>query len=45
MQQKHLVVLEAAFTLAPGNLEDIQATMDDLTEKRNKTAIRVPIMW
>lgn len=34
VQQKHLVVLEAAFTLAPGNLEDIQATMDDLTERR-----------
>ena len=34
VQQKHLVVLEAAFTLAPGNLDEIQATMDDLTERR-----------
>ena len=33
-QQQHLVVLEAAFTLAPGQLDDIQAKMDDLTERR-----------
>ncbi|MBO1198777.1 UDP-N-acetylmuramate dehydrogenase [Staphylococcus simiae] len=34
IQQQHLVVLEAAFTLAPGNINDIQETMDDLTERR-----------
>ncbi|RIL72430.1 UDP-N-acetylmuramate dehydrogenase [Staphylococcus devriesei] len=34
VQQQHLVVLEAAFTLTPGNLEEIQAKMDDLTERR-----------
>lgn len=34
VQQQHLVVLEAAFTLAPGQLDDIQAKMDDLTERR-----------
>ena len=34
MQQQHLVVPEAAFTLAPGQLDDIQAKMDDLTERR-----------
>lgn len=34
VQKKHLVVLEAAFSLAPGNLDEIQATMDDLTERR-----------
>lgn len=34
VQKQHLVVLEAAFTLAPGNLDDIQAKMDDLTERR-----------
>ncbi|MCE5012332.1 UDP-N-acetylmuramate dehydrogenase [Staphylococcus warneri] len=34
VQKKHLVVLEAAFTLEPGNLKEIQAKMDDLTERR-----------
>jgi len=34
VQRKHLVVLEAAFSLAPGKLDEIQATMDDLTERR-----------
>ncbi|WP_287173085.1 UDP-N-acetylmuramate dehydrogenase [Staphylococcus sp.] len=34
VQKKHLVVLEAAFTLMPGNLDEIQAKMDDLTERR-----------
>ncbi|MEW4384794.1 UDP-N-acetylmuramate dehydrogenase [Staphylococcus epidermidis] len=34
VQQKHLVVLEAAFTLEPGKLDEIQAKMDDLTERR-----------
>lgn len=34
VQQQYLVVLEAAFTLAPGQLDDIQAKMDDLTERR-----------
>lgn len=34
VQKQHLVVLEAAFTLAPGDFESIQATMDDLTERR-----------
>lgn len=34
VQKQHLVVLEAAFTLEPGQLDDIQAKMDDLTERR-----------
>ncbi|AJC96739.1 UDP-N-acetylmuramate dehydrogenase [Staphylococcus hyicus] len=34
IQQEHYVVLEAAFTLAPGNQDDIQRVMDDLTERR-----------
>ncbi|MCJ1668765.1 UDP-N-acetylmuramate dehydrogenase [Staphylococcus sp. NRL 19/737] len=34
VQKQHLVVLEAAFSLAPGKLDEIQATMDDLTERR-----------
>ena len=34
VQKQHLVVLEAAFNLTPGNQEDIQAVMDDLTERR-----------
>ena len=34
VQQQHLVVLEAAFTLEPGQLDEIQAKMDDLTERR-----------
>ena len=34
VQKKHLVVLEAAFTLMPGHLDEIQAKMDDLTERR-----------
>nr|WP_241955078.1 UDP-N-acetylmuramate dehydrogenase [Staphylococcus capitis] len=34
IQKKHLVVLEAAFTLMPGHLDEIQAKMDDLTERR-----------
>ena len=34
VQKKHLVVLEAAFTLEPGKLDEIQAKMDDLTERR-----------
>ena len=32
--KQHLVVLEAAFTLEPGKLDEIQAKMDDLTERR-----------
>ena len=34
VQKEHLVVLEAAFTLAPGDQQKIQASMDDLTERR-----------
>ncbi|MHB7914826.1 UDP-N-acetylmuramate dehydrogenase [Staphylococcus haemolyticus] len=34
VQKQHLVVLEAAFTLEPGKLDEIQAKMDDLTERR-----------
>lgn len=34
VQENHLVVVEAAFTLTPGDLDDIQAKMDDLTERR-----------
>ena len=34
VQKHHLVVLEAAFTLEPGKLDEIQAKMDDLTERR-----------
>lgn len=34
VQKEHLVVLEAAFTLMPGNKQDIQEKMDDLTERR-----------
>lgn len=34
VQKEHLVVLEAAFTLAPGDQQEIQASMDDLTERR-----------
>ncbi|KAB2203665.1 UDP-N-acetylmuramate dehydrogenase, partial [Staphylococcus epidermidis] len=34
IQKEHLVVLEAAFTLAPGKMTEIQAKMDDLTERR-----------
>lgn len=34
VQQKHLVVVEAAFTLTPGDQKEIQAVMDDLTERR-----------
>ena len=34
IQQEHYVVLEAAFTLAPGKQADIQSVMDDLTERR-----------
>lgn len=34
IQQQHYVVLEAAFTLTPGQLESIQEKMDDLTERR-----------
>lgn len=34
VQKKHLVVLEAAFTLEPGDKQDIQEKMDDLTERR-----------
>lgn len=34
VQKKHLVVLEALFTLMPGHLDEIQAKMDDLTERR-----------
>ncbi|MCS4486407.1 UDP-N-acetylmuramate dehydrogenase [Staphylococcus sp. GRT3] len=34
IQSEHYVVLEAAFTLTPGNKEDIQTVMDDLTERR-----------
>lgn len=35
VQQKHLVVLEAAFTLEPGKLDEIQAKMDDLLKDVN----------
>lgn len=34
VQKEHLVVLEAAFTLEPGDLNTIQAKMDELTERR-----------
>ena len=34
VQKEHLVVLEAAFTLAPGDRQEIQASMEDLTERR-----------
>lgn len=34
VQKQHLVVLEAAFTLEPGKLDEIQGKMDDLTERR-----------
>lgn len=34
VQKQHLVVLEAAFTLEPGKLNEIQAKIDDLTERR-----------
>lgn len=34
VQKQHLVVLEAVFTLEPGKLDEIQAKMDDLTERR-----------
>ena len=34
VQQRHYVVLEAAFSLAPGHLSEIQEKMDDLTERR-----------
>ena len=34
VQKQHLVVLEVAFTLEPGKLDEIQAKMDDLTERR-----------
>ena len=34
VQKQHLVVLEGAFTLEPGKLDEIQAKMDDLTERR-----------
>ena len=34
VQKKHLVVLEAAFTLMPAHIDEIQAKMDDLTERR-----------
>jgi UDP-N-acetylmuramate dehydrogenase len=34
VQKEHLVVLEAAFTLEPGDKQDIQEKMDDLTERR-----------
>lgn len=34
VQKQHLVVLEAAFTLEPGKSDEIQAKMDDLTERR-----------
>lgn len=34
VQQQHLVVVEAAFTLTPGDLDEIQSMMDDLTERR-----------
>lgn len=34
IQKEHYVVLEAAFTLAPGKQQEIQEVMDDLTERR-----------
>ncbi|WP_232796184.1 UDP-N-acetylmuramate dehydrogenase [Staphylococcus canis] len=34
IQKEHFVVLEAAFTLKPGIQSEIQAIMDDLTERR-----------
>ena len=34
IQKEHFVVLEAAFTLAPGKQNEIQEVMDDLTERR-----------
>ncbi|EKU48527.1 UDP-N-acetylmuramate dehydrogenase [Staphylococcus massiliensis] len=34
VQEKHYVVLEAAFTLEPGDYEEINAKMEDLTERR-----------
>ncbi|WP_251519105.1 MULTISPECIES: UDP-N-acetylmuramate dehydrogenase [Staphylococcus] len=34
VQKDDLVVVEAAFTLEPGNQEEIQSKMDDLTERR-----------
>ncbi|UXR32444.1 UDP-N-acetylmuramate dehydrogenase [Staphylococcus simulans] len=34
VQKQHLVVLEAAFNLTPGKQDEIQAVMDDLTERR-----------
>ncbi|WP_425423665.1 UDP-N-acetylmuramate dehydrogenase [Staphylococcus felis] len=34
IQKEHYVVLEAAFTLKPGQQSDIQSIMDDLTERR-----------
>lgn len=35
VQKQHLVVLEAAFNLTPGKQDEIQAVMDDLTERRD----------
>ena len=34
VQKQHLVVLEASFNLTPGKQDEIQAVMDDLTERR-----------
>ena len=34
VQRKHLVVLEATFKLQDGDITSIQATMDDLTQRR-----------
>ncbi|WP_180809904.1 UDP-N-acetylmuramate dehydrogenase [Staphylococcus sp. 17KM0847] len=34
IQSEHYVVLEAAFTLTPGEQQAIQSVMDDLTERR-----------
>ncbi|WP_420853974.1 UDP-N-acetylmuramate dehydrogenase [Staphylococcus ratti] len=34
IQKEHYVVLEAAFTLAPGKQDEIQEIMNDLTERR-----------
>ncbi|WP_422067067.1 UDP-N-acetylmuramate dehydrogenase [Staphylococcus arlettae] len=34
VQKQHLVVLEASFSLTPGNQHEIQTKMDDLTERR-----------
>lgn len=34
VQRQHLVVLEATFKLQPGDIKTIQATMDDLTQRR-----------